>query len=45
MTGNVLLLATLATKSEEANYLSRRLADHGITVRLLDLSLGTGGQT
>ena len=45
MTGNVLLLATLATKSEEANYLSRRLADHGITVRLLDLSLDTGGQT
>lgn len=45
MTGNVLLLATLATKADEAAYLTRRLTDHGTTVRTIDVSLRTGGKT
>ena len=45
MTGTVLLLATLATKADEAAYLTRRLTDHGATVRTIDISLETGGKT
>ena len=44
VTGNVLLLATLATKAEQAEYLSSHLADHGVTVRAIDVSLQTGGK-
>ena len=44
MTGTVLLLATLATKADEAAYLTRRLTDHGATVRTIDISLETSGK-
>ena len=40
---HVLLLATLDTKAEEAEYLSRRLSGHGVASRTIDLSLGANG--
>lgn len=41
---NVLVLATLETKSSEANYLVGRLAAYGAKARLVDISLATGGK-
>lgn len=40
----VLLLATLETKAEETDYLANCLAGHGVQVRVLDISLATGGE-
>ena len=40
---DVLLITTLETKAEEANYLSGRLAGHGVTTHMIDASLASGG--
>ncbi|MYA90026.1 MAG: hypothetical protein F4X97_16505, partial [Boseongicola sp. SB0662_bin_57] len=40
---HVLLLATLDTKAEEAEYLSRQLSGHDVASRTVDLSLGANG--
>ncbi|MDJ1017926.1 MAG: Tm-1-like ATP-binding domain-containing protein [Paracoccaceae bacterium] len=39
----VLLLATLDTKAEEADYLIKRLAEHEVTTSTIDLSLSAAG--
>ncbi|MEL6885388.1 MAG: Tm-1-like ATP-binding domain-containing protein [Pseudomonadota bacterium] len=44
MQGKVLLLATLATKQQETDYLMSRLHDHGVDVAVLDVSLHTRGK-
>jgi uncharacterized protein (UPF0261 family) len=41
---NVLVLATLATKSDEANYLIDRLSALGVAARIVDISLHTEGR-
>lgn len=45
MTKNALLLATLATKQDEVDYLTQCLAYHDVNVRCLDVSLAAGGRT
>ena len=40
---HVLLLATLDTKAEEAEFLSRQLSGHGVASRTIDLSLEADG--
>lgn len=40
----VLILATLATKAEEADYLSAQITALGASVRLIDISIENGGQ-
>lgn len=40
----VLVLATTATKADEADYLIRKLSEYGITSQIVDISLNTGGK-
>lgn len=40
----VILLATLATKKDETEYLSAQMESHGVEVLLVDLSLATNGR-
>ena len=42
MPAKVLLLATLETKREEAGFLREMLETHGLDVRIVDVSLGSG---
>ena len=42
---HVLLLATVETKSEEVGYLHDILKNRGLTVELIDISLGSAGAT
>lgn len=37
------VLATLETKAEETDYLTQKLAEHGVTCRTIDISLGSSG--
>ncbi|MEM8581920.1 MAG: Tm-1-like ATP-binding domain-containing protein [Pseudomonadota bacterium] len=39
----VLVLATLETKSEETAYLAARIEEHGVTARVIDISLASEG--
>ena len=41
----VLLLATLETKSEEIGYLHDILESRGVSVDLIDISLGSAGES
>lgn len=43
MPSTVVLLATLETKNEELAFLKSALTEHGISVRVVDVSLGSGG--
>lgn len=45
MRPRVLLLATLETKHEEVAFLEAALAGHGLTCEVVDLSLGSHGET
>jgi uncharacterized protein (UPF0261 family) len=40
----VIVLATVATKSDEADFLVARLADSGVHAQIVDISLNTGGK-
>tara|TARA_B100000497_G_scaffold127728_1_gene170613 strand:+ start:4485 stop:5645 length:1161 start_codon:yes stop_codon:yes gene_type:complete len=40
----VLVLATMATKAEEANFLLTQLKVSGVTAKIVDISLDSGGQ-
>jgi uncharacterized protein (UPF0261 family) len=41
---DVVLLATMDTKASEAQYLVRQLEQRGLSVRVIDLSLGSNGE-
>lgn len=40
----VIVLATVATKSDEADFLVARLADNGVKAQIIDISLNAGGK-